>query len=154
MKFRGEKAKNHRKAQSLMSVKALQRARRRYGGEELPVTCFDEELTGETIYNITCDFERGRRLSLLASAIGSLVAVARPFEDRTQHMIDIPRLLRKHVKDIATIPEYCKRPIKNGGSGVAGLNVCGGFIDPSDISLADAAFDRALRRRAGLRARS
>lgn len=130
-------------------TETLKRARRRYAGGEVPITCLDEELTGETIYDLTCDFDRDTRLCLLTSTIGNLVTAIRPFEDRTHALIDIPRLLRKHVKDLAKNQEYCQQPLKNAGRGGGRPNVRDGFLDPSNISLADVAFDRAFRRRAG-----
>jgi len=140
---------NHEEAGYAMYALTLERARRRYAGEELPVTCLDEELTGETIYNITCDFDGARRLGILTSSIGSFVASIRPFEDRTQALVDVPRLLREQVKEIAKIPECCKRPIKNGDSRAGALDVSDAFVELSDGSRSDTAFDRAFRRRAG-----
>jgi len=144
-----KETKDHDKARHVICAFTLDRARRRYAGHEIPVTDLDEKLTAETIYDLTSDLELDTRLCLLTSAIGDLVAGTRPFEDRARHLVDVPRLLRAHVEDLAKIPEHCKQRKKNGGKRAGGPIVSDGFIDPSDILLGDAAFDRAFRRRAG-----
>lgn len=144
-----ENIEDGKKPNGTRFAETLERARRRYDGEVILVTDSDEYWTACMIWLATYDFDRNARFSLLMSVIGNTLASIRPIASRKKAYRHVLNLLRKYVDDAARDGDYRTRPKKNEAKVAARVNLSCGAFYLDDFTLADAAFERALRRRLG-----
>jgi len=148
------KIKDHDKPHRPICAENLERARRRNSGHEIPLTPRDQEWTAVTIYDITCDLPPTTRLSLLVSAVGTMLAGIHPLgdrtlEDRKQEFDEFLRLVRERVEHPFQCRENRRVAKKSKNDKASELRLDWIVCKPFDIAIADAAFDRAFRRRSG-----
>lgn len=129
--------------------KILERARRRYTGEFVPVTRQDEEQTATTIYAITFDLDRQMRLELLAAVISGLISNIPSAGERAWVLECTLDHIRGYLRDAARKQTHFRPAKKNAGLIDRHEKYCGPYIHPRDVQATDVVFDRALRRRAG-----
>jgi len=141
--------KNDHEACCVFCAFALERARRRYAGEDVPVTPDDKDWTRVMISIPTHYLDRDTRLSLLAAAIGNMLAGIRPTKVRSQAFEEVFLLLRKNVDESVKKGGYRDRPRTIEIKMERGVNGGRGALDPYDFALADETLDRALRRCTG-----
>jgi len=144
-----KETKNHNEACTALCELTLERARRRYAGEEVPVTSDDKYWTMVMISIPTYYLDRNTRLNVLMSVIGNMLAGIRPTKVRSQAFEQVLRLLREYVDDAVKKGGYRNRPKKIEIKVERGKNGGRGALDPYDFALADETFDRALRRCTG-----
>ncbi len=148
------KIKDHDKPHRPICAENLERARRRNAGHEVPLTRRDQEWAAVTIYDITCDLPLTTRLSLLVSAVGTMLAGIHPLgdrtsEDRKQEFDEFLRLVREQVEHPFRGRENRRAAKKSKNDKASELSLDWIVCNPYDIAVADAAFDRAFRRRSG-----
>jgi hypothetical protein len=140
---------NHEEACTALCAFALERARRRYAGEEVPVTSDDKRWTTFMILIPTYYLDRDTRLNLLMSVLGNVVSGIRPTKARERTLDEILRLLRESVDDAVKKGGYRNRPKKIEVEVEKHINAGRCPFDPYDFVLADETLGRALRRYTG-----
>jgi len=140
---------NHEEAGYAMYALTLERARRRYAGEEVPVTSDDKRWTTFMISIPTYYLDRDTRLNLLMSVLGNVVSGIRPTKARERTLDEILRLLREYVDDAVKKGGYRNRPKKIEVEVEKHIKAGRCPFDPYDFVLADETFGRALRRYTG-----
>jgi len=139
---------NHEEAGYAMYALTLERARRRYGGEELPVTSEDIYQTELMIDITTSCLEGHTRFDVLANYIAIWLAESQPKNAQDQVLDLVMRCLRRSV-DEAIKEGTCRgQPEKIEVEMELDGDVRETF-SPNDFALADKALGHSIRRYCG-----
>lgn len=143
-----KETKDHSEAFTALCALTLERARRRYGGEELPVTSVDIDQTELMIDITTSCLEGHTRFDVLANYFVIWLAESQPKNAQDQVLDVVMQCLRRSVDEAVKEGTYRYRSKRIEVEMDLDGDVRETF-EPDDFALADKALGHSIRRYCG-----